>query len=227
MMNEEPQRSADSRSRQDSAGNPPDNAVPTVSARLLKIVLGMSLMAAGLAVTVLLFIPWRRAKETHAWTETPCVIVESYTREVQSGDLAHTTHRVFLRYRYAFGGKEHTGTKWRRITYAGEEDEGLSRKTPHASEAVKLVDKYPAGAAATCWVNPAAPHEAVLEHQTTASIYTLWWPMLFAVGGAGIVWSAVRRKSLRGRNGLESSCHPELSRGNNGREDDAGHHREP
>jgi hypothetical protein len=201
MKHEEMKRSAARGDRQDRTGNAPDSAVPSGSARLLKIGLGASLMAAGLAVTVLLFIPWRRAKETHAWTKTPCVIVESYAREVQSGDLTHTTHRVFLRYRYSLGGKEYTGTKWRRITYAGEEDESLSRKTPHASEAEKLVEKYPAGTATVCWVNPGAPEEAVLEHQTTAAIYTLWWPMLFAVGGAGIVWSALRRKSLRGRYG--------------------------
>jgi len=201
MTTEDPNRSPDCRDRQDRATPVPEPAVSTASARLFKIGLGATLMISGLAVTALLFIPWRRAKETHAWTETPCVVTESFSREVQSGDLAHTTHRVFLRYRYSFGGKEYTGTKWRRITYAGEGDDALSRKTPHASEAEKLVEKYPAGTAAVCWVNPSAPEEAVLEHQTTAAIYTLWWPMLFAVGGAGIVWSAVRRKSLRGRQG--------------------------
>jgi hypothetical protein len=59
--------------------------------------------------------------------------------------------------------------------------------------AESLVAKYPVGMQMRCQVNPADPAEAVLEHHTKAPIYTLWWPMLFAAGGAGILWSAFRR----------------------------------
>ncbi len=194
----------------------PANAA-TTSARLFKLGIGLFLVVSGLAVTALLFIPWRRARETHQWTETPCVIEESYSREVQSGDLANTTHRVFIRYRYDFGGTGYAGTKWRRIVYAGEEDENLSRKTPHASEAKALVEKYPAGRTTTCWVNPSSPTEAVLEHQSTASIYTLWWPMLFAVGGAGIAWSAFRTRNSQDRHGPDGHAFPQPVEGGRNR----------
>ena len=187
MQNDEP-------SRLNPAGPAHAVAASSLSARLFKIGIGVTLMLAGLAVTALLFIPWHRSKETHTWTETPCVITESYAREAQSGDFSQTSHRVYLRYRYEVDGREFTGARWRRIAFAGEEDEGVSRKTPHAAQAKELLEKYPEGRATTCLVNPAAPGDAVLEHQTTASIYTLWWPMLFAVGGAGMVWSVLRRK---------------------------------
>ena len=165
---------------------------PTLSARIFKLGIGLLLVLSGLAVTALMFIPYRRAKETLTWTETPCVITESYGQETQSGDLTDTTHRVFLRYNYTAGGQEYAGTRWRRIAFAGEEDNTVSRKTPHPAEAQKLLEKYPVGLQTVCYVNPAAPAEAILEHQSTAAIYTLWWPLLFAVGGGGIVWSALR-----------------------------------
>jgi hypothetical protein len=171
---------------------------PSLSARLFKLGIGLTLVITGLAVTALLFIPYYRAKETRGWTETPCVITVSEQKEDHSGDLSKTTHRVFISYRYSFDGQELTSSRVQRRTFAGEDDEQLSYKTPHASKADDLVAKYPVGLATKCRVNPADPVDAVLEHQTEAAIYTLWWPLLFAVGGAGIAWSALRRnKEIR------------------------------
>jgi hypothetical protein len=172
-------------------------SAPTVSATLFKLGTGLFLMLAGLTGTALLFIPWRRAMETRSWTETPCVIVESRIDQERMSEFAEPVARVFLKYRYTFGGREFTGTKWRRVSFFSSEDRDVARKTPHFEEARKLVAKYPAGAAVKCRVNPAAPDEAVLEHQTKAAIYTLWWPMLFAVGGGGMVWSALRGRRKR------------------------------
>jgi hypothetical protein len=42
-------------------------------------------------------------------------------------------------------------------------------------------------------VNPGNPSEAVLEHATKAAFYTLWFPLLFAAGGTGMLFAAVRR----------------------------------
>jgi hypothetical protein len=166
---------------------------PTVSARLFKLGVGLFLVAAGLAGAVLLFIPWRRAMETRAWTETPCVITESYRDEQRVSELAQPVHRVFIRYRYSFGGKEYTGHRWRRVSFTSSDDKDVARKTPHSDEAQKLAVKFPPGLATTCWVNPKAPSEAVLEHHTKAALYTVWWPLLFALGGGGMVYSALRK----------------------------------
>lgn len=171
--------------------NPPSRA-----ARLFKIGIGLFLMISGLAVTAMLFIPYRKAMETRAWTETPCEILESYRKEAKESEFSQPVQRVFIKYRYTVSGKEHTGTRWRRVAFSGNLDKDVAKKTPHIADADQLVAKYPAGLATTCWVNPAAPDEAVLEHYTKAAIYTLWWPMLFAVGGGGIVWSALRRRRV-------------------------------
>lgn len=166
---------------------------PALSARIIKLGIGIVLMASGLSVTALLFLPYRRAMETRSWRETPCVITESRVGEDQVSQFKEPVARVYLRYLYQVDGKEHTGTQWRRMKFYSAEDRDVSRKTPHFAEARELADKYPVGKATVCWVNPQDPSEAVLEHQTKAAIYSLWWPMLFAVGGAGIAWSALRR----------------------------------
>ena len=169
-------------------------STPTVSARIFKLCIGLFLMASGLAVTGLLFIPYHKAMETRAWTETPCVITESRMDEYRISDFAEPVARVFLKYAYSFDGKDYTGTRYQRVTFASSEDSGVTKRTPHFDQAEKLVEKFPVGLKTVCWVNPREPGEAVLEHHTKAAIYTLWWPMLFAVGGGGIVWSSLRRK---------------------------------
>jgi Protein of unknown function (DUF3592) len=161
---------------------------------MLKAGIGLCLMLTGLGVTALLFVPYRRAMQTRAWTETPCTITASRMVQTPERENPSPPWRVFLEYRYSTAGREYTGHRWRRIAYYETADQLVSRKTPHRSEAEKLTEKYPPGLATVCYVDPAAPHEAVLEHQAKAAIYTLWWPMIFAVGGAGIFWSALRRR---------------------------------
>ena len=187
---------------------------PSLSARLFKIGVGLTLVLTGLAVTALLFIPYSRGKETRSWTETPCTITESRIEEAHSGDLADLTYRVYIRFHYESGGKAYDGSRVQRRTFAGEEDDLLSLKTPHASKAKDLVAKYPSGTVTKCWVNPADPADAVLEHQSIAAIYTLWWPMLFAVGGGGILWSALRRSPGVSGPREENVTQPPLSAGN-------------
>jgi hypothetical protein len=170
-------------------------SAPTVSAVAFKLGTGLFLMLAGLAGAALLFIPWRKAMETRAWAETPCVIIESRIDQQQVSDFAGPVHRVFLKYRYTRGGEEFTGTRWRLGSFFSSEDKDVAKKTPHFAEAEKLVARFPAGASTVCWVNPASPSEAVLEHHTKAAIYTIWWPLLFAAGGGGMVWSVLRRRS--------------------------------
>ena len=166
-------------------------STPTLSARIIKLSVGLFLMALGIAVTVLLFIPYQRAMETRSWTETPCTVAECRMDETYDGERVA---RVFLRYDYQFSSRDYQGTRLRRVSFYSQDDKQVAKKTSHFDEAEKILAKYPAGTATSCWVNPAAPDEAVLEHHTRAAIYTLWWPMLFAVGGAGIAWSAVRRR---------------------------------
>jgi hypothetical protein len=42
-------------------------------------------------------------------------------------------------------------------------------------------------------VNPALPAEAVLEHASRAALYSIWFPLLFVVGGLGMLRGALKR----------------------------------
>jgi hypothetical protein len=46
-----------------------------------------------------------------------------------------------------------------------------------------------------CYVNPSDPTIAILKHGTRAALYSIWFPLLFVVGGLGIAWTAIRRKA--------------------------------
>ena len=44
----------------------------------------------------------------------------------------------------------------------------------------------------TVYFDPDDPQLSVLKRDTKASLYSIWFPFLFVVGGAGMVFSAVR-----------------------------------
>ncbi|RYD32935.1 MAG: DUF3592 domain-containing protein [Verrucomicrobiaceae bacterium] len=162
-------------------------APPPDSSRLARFYLcaiGLFLMALGLTFTYWLFRAGEKAMITRHWTAVPCVILDSGIQEGQFSENSPVTWRTVLDYRYTWDGKVYHGTKLKRI-------EG---PTPHREKAVAAVAEFPVGMETTCYVNPARPEEAVLQHSTKAAFYTLWWPMLFTVGGAGMLWSTLRRR---------------------------------
>lgn len=160
----------------------PPSPEPSRLGRLYLGSIGAFLVILGLLFTWWLFQAGEKAMITRHWTAVPCVILSSGTREGQFSQNSPVTWRTDLDYRYTFDSKVHHGSKLKRI-------EG---PTPHREKAEAAAAAYPAGKETTCYVNPAQPDEAVLEHSTKAAFYTLWWPMLFAVGGGGILWAALK-----------------------------------
>jgi hypothetical protein len=117
---------------------------------------------------------------SHSWTPTPCVI-ESSQVGIHSGEDG-ATYSVDLRYRYVFDDRNHTSTRYRFSSMSSSS----GRKAKQA-----VVDLYPAGSLATCFVNPKAPEEAVIDRSWQweflitggfASVFVL-------VGGLGILFA--------------------------------------
>lgn len=144
---------------------------------------GTFLIALGLAFTWWLWGAGERSMITRHWTPVPCVILVSGVKETQYSENDPKKWQPDLEYRYTFEGQVYHGTKVKRI-------EGPS---PHRAKVVTAVAAFPAGKETQCFVNPQNPSEAVLEHATKAAFYTLWWPLLFAAGGAGMLRAALRR----------------------------------
>ena len=118
--------------------------------RFVRAVFGFVFAATGAVLLSVFLADVREARAVRdGWTATPCTVVSSEVREGPNG-----TWLFSARYRYAAGGRER------------ECADVVPGKTDFSFDAVsrraKLLADFPAGGAATCLVNPAAPSEAAL-----------------------------------------------------------------
>ena len=163
------------------APSSPSARDPRRAGRIWLAFMGLFLVLAGMLFTGVLWRSYQRAMETRAWIETPCRIVSSVVLSEHPTPHSPMSYRLGLQYEYEFHGGRFTGTKVKRV-------EGES---PHKDKIEALADEYPAGRRTTCFVNPAQPAEAILEHATKAALYSIWFPLLFVVGGGMMAWRAL------------------------------------
>lgn len=122
-------------------------------------------------------ILWRgysRAKETRDWPKVPAVVMVSQVGERQLGREVPKEYTHELIYEYRVEGEFHRSERLKR------------RENPYFKDKGKVepyVEQFPVGAKVEAFVNPEDPKEAVLEHETKAPGYTIWFPGLFLVGG--------------------------------------------
>jgi len=169
---------------QPSIQQSPASATSTRGSRIIKSGIGMVLMVAGAFFMFLLWRAYELAEETRHWITTPCIVLSSQVLSERGTPNSPMKHRAGIRYSYAFAGKTHISTHIRRV-------EGWSA---NSGKAAATVTAYPAGMATQCFVNPAQPDFAILEHSTRAALYTLWFPMLFFVGGAGMIITSLKKR---------------------------------
>ena len=113
----------------------------------------------------------------------PCVILRPEPETRQSAANGHPEYRSAVLYGYHWEGvpKESDRLKLRGSPWVGKE-----------AAVTIFTERYPAGSQQQCRVNPANPEIAVLEPESKAPGYSLWFPLLFVVGGIGIVVGAWR-----------------------------------
>ena len=93
-------------------------------------------------------------------------------------------YRVIVRYEYAVQGKTFVSERIKRSEGAkGDRDDAES-----------LREEFTPSQTITCFVNPADLTFAILRHDTRAPLYTIWFPLLFVVGGLRMAWGALRRR---------------------------------
>ena len=154
------------------------------------VLFGLVVAAMGGFFVFALLIGYQRAKQTRDWEKTRCIITRSGVAEERPTRNSPMAYRAVIEYRYSFGGKSWTGSSIKRV-------DGSSS---HSQRAESKVAKYPLGRQLHCWVNPQAPEQAILEHNTLAPLYTVWFPGLFVVAGLGIsggaLWRARKRPAI-------------------------------
>lgn len=114
--------------------------------------------------------PLLHMAEARHWTETPCVI-DSSEIGYHHGDDS-TSYSIDITYHYTRAGQPYTS---KRYDFALAATPGLKRKQV-------IVDRYKPGTETVCFVNPAAPAEAVLDRG--------WRPEM-ALGALGLVFAVV------------------------------------
>lgn len=144
--------------------------------------MGIALALAGAVFTVVLWKAWQRAEETRSWPPVPCTILSSQIKAEQPTPNSPVKHRVIVRYAYKVKGQPFTSERILRV-------DGPKSSRDDAEE---LREQFAPNSKTTCFVNPADPAFAILQHDTRAALYSIWFPLLFVVGGLRMAWAALR-----------------------------------
>lgn len=149
-----------------------------------------ALIGTGLLIPFLILPLWR-VQAARNWVAVPCVIE---TSEVESHrDSDGTTYRPHIAYTYRFEGTEYRSDRY---DFMGGSSSGRAGKQA-------VVDRYPPGSSAQCWVNPGNPNEAVLERGFAGEMLAGAIPLVFAaVGVAGLVYTFRKRQPTEARPGM-------------------------
>ena len=160
------------------------NQFASQSGRLWLCTMGLFLIVAGSFFAWRMWLSYEKAQTTRLWPQVSCRIVSSRIVSERPTPHSDPAHRVEVRYEYELNGGKHISTRIRQVEAA---------PTLHFDDAVQKQQLYPTGSRQTCWVNPAAPDEAVLQHGSRAALYSIWFPLLFVLGGFGMLRGALRR----------------------------------
>jgi hypothetical protein len=156
-----------------------------IGSRIFKTGLGLLLVIMGLGGTFVLWTSWKRAEETRHWQPAEAVVLSSQVLTDHATPHSPPGYTAEVHYRYRYNGESYTSRRLKRV----------DGPTSHKEAAEATVAEHKPGQTVTCYVNPAQPDFAILEQDSRAALYSMWFPLLFVAGGAGMIVSAFRAKS--------------------------------
>ncbi len=132
--------------------------------------------------------PLVKVQQARSWAECPAKIVSSDVG-VHPSSKGAPTYSIDIAYDYFFQGRTYRGTH-----YDFEIGSSSGRDAKQA-----VVDRFPAGALTTCFVDPKDPLEAVIDRNIGSWILWGLFPLPFlGVGlGALVFWVAARSAKRR------------------------------
>lgn len=145
--------------------------------------IGLFLTLLGGVFVVILGRGYLRARETHDWKVCQGTIIQSTVKERELGPAVPREYSHDLVYRYRVDDEVFLGDRVKR------------RENPFFKEKAKAegwVADWPVGSPVDVFVNPANPREAVLDHETKAAGYSIWFPGVFFLGGLVICVRSLR-----------------------------------
>ncbi|HWH69403.1 MAG TPA: DUF3592 domain-containing protein, partial [Candidatus Sulfotelmatobacter sp.] len=137
------------------------------------------------------------------WQQTNCDIIASSVEETEKAGRHVGQFEFVVQYRYSFGGQTFTSDQYKRDPKAFSD----------YSKAARLTERYRPGSTAVCYVNPAAPAQAVLERDNLLFGLTIFFPMIFVAIGAGSIYYTWRPKAAAQENAQPISDRARLTKG--------------
>lgn len=156
----------------------------TTGSRVYLTLVGFALALMGGIFAALMWRSFQRALVVESWPLVPCIILRSDVEERQIDPNSAVERRFAVLFGYQWEGmpRESELLKLRGSMWSSK---------PTGADA--LLERYPEGSRHECRVNPAEPTMAVLEPESKAPGYALWFPLLFVVGGLGVMAGAWRK----------------------------------
>jgi hypothetical protein len=154
-----------------------------------RFVIGLGLLFAvvgGAVFTFLFAVPCVRTLATAGWEARPCTIERSTVRSWSTDD--GTSYRADVLYTYSAHGRD-----WRsnRVSF-------FSALSTGRDDVSTTLDRYPAGAQLTAWVDRDDPSRSVLEREFRPRYLLGLLPLVFLFAGAALMrfgWKQLRAAS--------------------------------
>ncbi len=164
----------------------PGESQSPILGRVWTSFLGLGLMVCGSFFCWWLWATWKKAGGMDDWVAVPCRIVSSGVETWRFSEYSKPTFQPVVVYAFEYGGRSRESDKIRRVEIRSAQE----------ARAKAWAERYPTGSEATAYVDPRDPARSVLKKDSKAAIYSIWFPALFVVGGAGIIAGAWWRKPL-------------------------------
>jgi len=146
--------------------------------------MGLILVGVGSIFVSYLWKSHLRGAQMDVWTEVPCQIETVSVDDTEVNQRGMPKYILEITYRYEFNDRKYLGNRIKRLSTEVSDPRKLKGK----------LEAYPVGAETVCYLDPDAPERVVLIKDSKAALYSIWFPCLFIVGGAGMVFSALFRK---------------------------------
>ena len=151
--------------------------------RIFLVGLGLLIAAIGGLFCYWLGKGFVKVLAVEKWPEVHCVILKSAVTEFKPVPNVAPRYRLDVDYMYEWNGQ----------TLHSDRVRSRVRTTTDRAKALSWQEAHMTGSESVCYVNPEDPSFAILEKDSRAVVYTIWFPGLFVVAGLGMVVQAIRR----------------------------------
>lgn len=187
----------------DTVGNP-QPSVKRKGGSIFVVLFGLPFLAVGLGASYLLLSTLYEHYRAQKWVEVPARI-RSLDLEHRRGSKGGTTYKVVATYAYAYGGRAYEGD---RVGFSSSADNvGSWHRDTHK----ELRQAWTRGKTVPCYVDPAAPEQAVLKRDLRFGMlaFMMLFATLFSAVGGGIVLGGLGASKSAGRRARLQREHPD------------------